>query len=148
MKFFTLALLFITFSAWAYEPDKLGVGMMIGNPTGVNGKYWLEGNRAVDAGLGMSFGRRSELSIHGDYLFHQREALYYNDVHPLDLYYGIGGRMEFSEGLEIGVRLPVGITHFFEERNADVFTEVAPVVDFISKVGIEFHFVLGARYYF
>lgn len=147
MKFLGVLLLFCSFSAFALE-KKIGAGMMFGNPTGVNGKYWLDNTKAIDGGMGVSFGRKTELSIHSDYLFHQKAVLFYNDVHPLDLYYGVGGRMEFSDGLEIGVRLPVGLTHFIEERNADVFAEVAPVVDIISKIGIEFHFALGARYYF
>lgn len=144
--FILLCLLFSSFSVLA-QP-KLGAGMMLGNPTGVNAKYWLDEDRAVDAGLGFSFGRKTELSVHSDYLFHQKAVLFYNDIHPLDLYYGVGGRLEFSDGLEMGVRVPVGLTHFIEEKNADVFAEVAPVIDIISKVGIEFHFAIGARYYF
>lgn len=148
MRICALLFLFLAFSAWGYEPQKVGAGMMFGNPTGVNAKYWLGDVRAIDAGLGLSFGRKSELSLHGDYLFHEKGALFYNDIHPLDLYYGIGGRMEFSDGLEIGVRVPVGISHMIEDRNADVFGEIAPIIDFISKVGLEFHFLIGARYYF
>ncbi len=147
MKLFALLLLFSSFSVFALE-NKLGAGMMIGNPTGANAKYWLDNDRAVDGGIGLSFGRKTELSVHSDYLFHKKAVLFYNDVHPLDLYYGVGGRLEFSDGLEMGVRLPVGLTHFIEERNADVFAEVAPIIDIISKVGVEFHFAVGARYYF
>lgn len=147
MKFIALLFLFSSFSAFALD-NKLGAGMMIGNPTGVNAKYWLDENKAVDAGLGLSFGRKTEMSLHSDFLLHSKGALFYNDVHPLDLYYGIGARIEFSEGLEMGARLPVGLTHFIEERNADVFAEVAPIIDIISKIGVEFHFAFGARYYF
>lgn len=147
MKFIGLLVLLFSFSAFALE-NKLGAGMMFGNPTGVSAKYWIDGHKAIDGAMGFSFGRKTELSIHADYLLHQKAVLFYNDVHPLDLYYGLGGRMEFSDGLEIGVRLPVGFTHFIENRNADVFAEVAPVVDLISKIGIELHFAVGARYYF
>lgn len=147
MKLLVLFMLFFSYSAFSLE-NKVGAGMMIGNPTGVNAKYWLDANKAIDAGVGFSFGRKTELSIHSDYLLHQKAVLFYNDIHPLDLYYGVGGRMEFSDGLEMGVRIPVGLTHFIEERNADLFVEVAPLLDFISKIGIELHFALGARYYF
>lgn len=148
MKLFILLFLFSSSFPVLAAQNKLGAGMMLGNPTGVNAKYWLDDDRAVDAGLGLSFGRKTELSVHSDYLFHQKAVLFYNDIHSLDLYYGIGGRLEFSDGLEMGVRLPVGLTHFIEEKNADVFAEIAPVIDIISKVGVEFHFALGARYYF
>lgn len=147
MKFLSLIFLLSSFSAFALE-NKLGAGMMIGNPTGVNGKYWLDNDRAIDGGIGFSFGGKTELSIHSDYLLHKKAALFYNDIHPLDLYFGLGGRLEFSDGVEIGVRVPLGLTHVIEERNADVFVEIAPVVDLISKLGIEMHFALGGRYYF
>ncbi|MFA5583950.1 MAG: hypothetical protein WDA09_07020, partial [Bacteriovoracaceae bacterium] len=69
MKLFALLLLFSSFSVFALE-NKLGAGMMIGNPTGANAKYWLDNDRAVDGGIGLSFGRKTELSVHSDYLFH------------------------------------------------------------------------------
>lgn len=147
MKLIVFLFLLSSFSVLAAE-NKVGVGMMLGNPTGANAKYWLDTDRAVDAGLGFSLGRKTEVSIHSDYLFHNKAVLFYNDIHPLDLYYGVGGRFEFSDGLEMGVRVPVGLTHFIEEKNADVFAEFAPIIDIISKVGIEFHFAFGARYYF
>jgi hypothetical protein len=146
MKSVLLVLLLISsLPVWA---NKKGVGISIGNPTGLNGKYWLDGNKAVDGGAAWSLGKHSNFSLHSDYLFHNDGAFYFNDVHPLDLYYGIGGRMEFADDIEVGVRIPVGLTHKVESEEADVFAEIAPIVDFISKTGIELHFLFGARYYF
>lgn len=132
-------------ASWANEK---GIGISIGNPTGLNGKYWLDSSRAVDAGLAWSFGKHSDLSIHSDYLLHREGAFFFNDVHPLDLYYGVGGRMEFADDIEIGVRVPVGFAHHFERESADVFAEVAPIVDLITKTGLEMHLLFGGRYYF
>jgi hypothetical protein len=126
----------------------LGLGVMLGNPTGLNGKYWLGNNRAVDGGLAYSFGRHTDLSIHSDYLLHNDSAFYLNDTHPLDLYYGIGGRMEFADDIEIGVRIPVGLVHKMNDGEADIFGEIAPIVDLFTKTGLEIHFAIGARYYF
>jgi hypothetical protein len=131
-----------------FASGQMGLGVMLGNPTGLNGKYWLDNNRAVDAGLAYSFGKNSDLSLHSDYLFHKDEAFYLNDTHPLDLYYGIGGRMEFADDIEIGVRVPVGLAHKVNGGAADVFGEVAPIVDLFTKTGLELHFAIGARYYF
>lgn len=144
-------ILFILFalSASLYAAtDQLGVGVMVGNPTGLNGKYWLGGNRAVDGGLAYSIGRHSDLSLHSDYLLHKNSAFYFNDDVPLDLYYGVGGRMEFADDIEVGVRIPVGLAHRFSEESADIFGEIAPIVDLIPKTGIELHIAIGARYYF
>lgn len=141
-----LSLLFVS-SAFAQE-KKIGLGLSLGNPTGLNGKYWLSKERAVDGGAAMSLGKHSNFSIHSDYLLHRDGALFLNDVHPLDLYYGLGGRMEFADDIEIGVRVPVGLAYKVEDKSADVFGEVAPIVDFLTNTGLEIHLLIGARYYF
>lgn len=143
-----IAFITLVFVSHSVAAEQLGVGLMIGNPTGLNGKYWLGGNRAVDAGFAWSLGKHSDLSIHSDYLLHNEGAFYLNDVHKLDLYYGIGGRMEFADDIELGVRVPVGLANKLENGKADVFGEIAPIVDFFGKTGLEMHFAVGGRYYF
>lgn len=143
-----LALLCVSCVAWGTTPDKTGVGLMLGNPTGITAKRWLSEKAAVDAGLGFSIGKSTDFNLHSDYLLHQKDAFYFNDIHPLDLYYGIGGRMEFADDIELGVRVPVGLVHNFTDQPADIFAEAAPIIDFISKTGLELSFAIGARYYF
>lgn len=143
-----LVVLITLFLAQAAFAQKTGVGVSLGNPTGLNGKYWLSGDRAVDAGLAMSLGEHSNVSIHSDYLLHNEAAFYLNDVHPLDLYYGIGGRMEFADEIELGVRIPIGLVHKIENGSADMFAEIAPIVDFVGRTGVELHWLFGGRYYF
>ena len=146
MKSVVIIILFIiSLPSWA---SKKGIGLSIGNPTGFNGKYWIDDKAAVDGGLAFSLGKHTELSIHSDYLLHKKSAFYFNNVHPLDLYYGLGGRMEFSDDIEIGVRVPVGLVYLVEAHSADIFYEIAPIVDFISRTGLEIHLLFGARYYF
>ena len=148
MKSFIIFLIILsTFTVHAAE-NELGVGAMIGNPTGLNGKYWLKDNTAVDGGVAFSIGKKTRLSIHSDYLLHKDGAFFFNDVHPLDLYFGIGGRMEFDDDIEIGLRVPVGLAHRFTDQAADIFAEIAPILDFIGRTGLEIHFAIGARYYF
>jgi hypothetical protein len=142
--FFCLVLLFSAIG----EAKGLGLGFSLGNPTGLNFKQNLDGNKAVDGGIGWSLGKNHHTSIHSDYLFHNDSALYYNDVHPLDLYYGIGGRMKFADDIELGVRLPVGVLHQVEGGKSDVFGEIAPIWKFISRQGIDLNLLIGGRYYF
>jgi hypothetical protein len=146
MKFiFFILLLILSFPVLA---NKRGVGITLGNPTGLNGKYWLDDKRAIDASLGVSMGVHSDFSMHSDYLFHRFDAFYFNEVHPLDLYFGLGGRMEFADDIEIGIRLPVGLVHSFKEENAELFFETAPIIEILTKKGLELHLLFGARYYF
>jgi hypothetical protein len=145
MRITLIVVLLFSFPAFA---SKLGLGISLGNPTGLNGKYWLNEGRAVDAGVGWSIGRNSNFSLYSDYLLHQKSALYLNDTRPLDFYYGIGGRMEFADDIELGVRLPIGIAHELDDQAADIFAELAPIVDFLGRTGIEAHILFGARYFF
>lgn len=146
MKFIIiLCFILISFTSWANER---GIGISIGNPVGLNGKYWLNSTSAVDAGLAWSVGKGQDFSLHSDYLLHKEAAFYFNDVHPLDFYYGVGGRMEFSDEIELGVRVPVGVAHRFIAESADVFAEVAPIIDLVGRMGLELHLLFGGRYYF
>jgi hypothetical protein len=144
---FFLFLFLISFSVMA-SSKQFGVGGMIGNPTGINGKYWLSETRAFDAGMAYSFSKKTSLGIHSDYLLHNEGAFYFNDVYPLDFYYGIGGRILFGDSLDLGVRAPLGLAHRFKEQPVDIFAEIAPILDFISRTGFELHLALGGRFYF
>lgn len=136
------------FSAISFAAGEMGIGAMVGNPTGLNGKYWLSKKHAIDGGMGFSFGKDTNFSMHSDYLFHSEGALIFKDEHPLDFYFGVGGRMEFADDIELGLRLPIGVAHRMENNTADIFGEIAPIVDFIGRTGLEFHLTVGARYYF
>lgn len=143
-----LALIVFVATAEAFAGGNLGIGAMVGNPTGLNAKYWLSKSNAVDGGMAFSLGKHSRFSLHSDYLFHNEGALVFNDKHPLDFYYGLGGRMKFADDIEIGVRFPLGLAHRFENDQADIFGEIAPIVDFIGRTGLDVHLAVGARYYF
>jgi hypothetical protein len=147
MKVLFLTVLVVISSA-AFAQSQVGVGAMVGNPTGVNAKYWLSETQAVDGGVGFSVGKKTRFQIHSDYLFHSNGELIFQDNHPLDLYYGLGGRMEFDDDIELGLRLPVGLANRMDNNTADIFAEVAPILDFIGRVGLEISIAVGARYYF
>ncbi|HXH30108.1 MAG TPA: hypothetical protein VNJ01_04795 [Bacteriovoracaceae bacterium] len=139
-------LLILSFNARAQ--GDLGIGVSLGNPTGLNGKYWLTENSAVDGGAAFSFGKHTDFNLHSDYLLHEKSALFLNEVNPLDVYYGIGARMEFADDIELGIRFPLGVAHVFGEESSDVFAEIAPVLDFLNTTAVELYFAIGARYYF
>jgi hypothetical protein len=143
-----VVLIFSSLSTVAMTKDDWALGAMIGNPTGINGKYWLGDRQAVDGGVGISPGKSSNVSLHSDYLLHQPSAFYFNDEYPLDFYYGLGARMEFGKDIELGVRIPFGLVHNITEQRADIFVEVAPILDIISRFGLELHLLAGGRYYF
>ena len=148
MKFFLLLTILLTSSLSFAAAGDRGIGALIGNPVGLSGKFWLSEDHAVDGGLALSLGEHSNLSLHSDFLLHNFSAFYLNDDIPLDFFYGLGGRMEFADEIEFGARFPLGLVHMMKDHNADVFAEIAPILDFLGRTGIELHFGVGARYYF
>ena len=56
----------------SFEANKtFGLGVMLGAPTGLSGKYFLSADTALDFGLGTIYGYRDRrgFHIHGDFLY-------------------------------------------------------------------------------
>jgi len=87
LKYF-LILLIVSLAAnvSAMERKKFGIGVIIGEPTSITGKYMIDNNNAIDAGIGWDISGDNNLHIYGDYLFH----LYDVEVPKgkLPIYYG------------------------------------------------------------
>ena len=131
----------------AAQDGPFGVGVMLGEPTGVSLKYQLNERNAVDGGIGWSFTGDNNVHIHSDYLWHHPTILH--DVSDqLTLYYGVGARAKFGGDTRIGVRGPVGVSYKIEQVPIDVFAEVGPVLDFTPGVRVSFTAAIGARFWF
>jgi hypothetical protein len=73
-----------------------GLGIIVGEPTGVSLKGWLSKTTAIDAALAWSFAGGDFFQIHGDYLSHNFSLLKV-EKGKLPFYYGIGGRIKFFD---------------------------------------------------
>jgi hypothetical protein len=142
----TLILILLLTLTTAQAAGDLGVGVMVGETTGFTAKK-ITGENAIDAGMGWSLGNNSHFQIHSDWLWNKTDALYFQDARPLDLYFGIGGRMEFDDEIEVGIRLPVGLSAYTSERNLEGFAEVAPIFDLLPEGELNAHLMLGVRVY-
>lgn len=151
------------------EAGKLGMGLLVGEPTGFSAKYWLSDKAAVDGGLALHYGyhdhyycdgdyyrrygyydgpcsdRRLRFQMHGDFLWH------------FDLPANLPGRLPFNFGLgarlitpytEVGLRIPLGISYLFDNLPLDIFAELAPVFVFAPYTGGDLDGGVGARFYF
>ncbi len=145
--FFILVAILLISNSWAYSRP-LSLGLMLGNPIGVNGKYQKEESKAIDGGIGVSPGNEWVVSLHSDYLWFKNDFLFFKDQYPLDLYYGVGGRMEFADTIEFGPRLPIGVQSKDLKSKSELFLEMAPILDFLGRFGIELSLAVGARYHF
>jgi hypothetical protein len=140
-----------------------GLGLELGAPLGVNGKYFVKSDQAIDFGLGANYSyyNRSGLHLYGDYLFHP-DSLASAEAFELPFYVGIGGRFwSFDDHVNdnvngataIGVRVPVGISFDFNNVPIDIFFQIVPTLDFFSNyaahsVFLDFDASVGVRYWF
>jgi len=139
--------------------ERLGVGVMLGEPTGLSVKKWMSGDRAVDAGIGWSFSENASLQLHSDYLIHKFGVLT-NEGYKVQspIYYGIGGRFKLKEGSDgsgrndddplVGIRFPLGINYLFKDSPFDIFVEIVPILDLLPEADFDYNVGVGARYYF
>jgi len=149
--------------AWADDQpargtDKgaFGIGIILGEPTGVSAKLYLKDDQAIQGAIGSAF-IGGGLQIHGDYVFHP----YILQTRPsfvLPLYVGPGLRMiDYTNGRDdssfaLGVRGVVGLLFDFKDVPFDAFVEVAAVLEYEFKDGrggaLTANAGAGVRYYF
>lgn len=126
-----------------------GLGLMVGEPTGLSAKVWTGSTNAFDFGLAWSTSKHSSVAIHGDYVRHKFDAI---DVEEgaLPFYYGIGVRLLNRDNADdnIGVRFPIGLDYLFAQSSFDVFLEVVPIMDLTPDSEFDINVGLGARYFF
>ena len=137
-----------------------GLGIMLGAPTGLSGKYYLSAATAIDFGFGVieGFGRDG-IHAHADFLWHPA-VLATTPPFVLPIYFGVGGRLfSFDRGnpndnndddFALGVRVPGGIMMDFNNVPLDIFFELVFVLDFISSgnADADINGAIGVRYYF
>lgn len=136
-------------------PQGVGLGLIVGEPTGFVAKKWLSETTAVDGAVGWSFEGNDSLHLHGDYLIHNARVIQNPDIKgALPVYYGVGGRIRFEDDnkddddVQVGIRVPLGISYLPKGSPFDFFLEVAPTMDFIPDTELDLSAAIGLRYYF
>ncbi len=150
IKLFALVAIIVTFwSVQTQAQDRgFGLGVVLGEPTGLSGKYWLDDRSAVDGALAWSFYRGSSFHLHIDYLMHSRNA--FETQEPLLLYYGVGGRLKSGDKIDtqLGVRGVIGIDYLVRTAPIDIFLEVSPILNLTPTTDLLFNAGIGARFFF
>ncbi|MFZ4738502.1 MAG: hypothetical protein ACOYM9_21275 [Bradymonadia bacterium] len=133
-----------------------GLGIVLGDPSGLSGKLFVSRQHAIDAALAFSL-VDDVLYVHADYLFHASSLSVRSlSGHRFLPYVGVGGfigvrdndhgRDDDSTGA-MGVRVPLGIA--WEPRvPIDVFLEVVPTMRLIPETNGGLDAGLGIRYFF
>jgi hypothetical protein len=144
-----LSLMVSTGGVWAQDP--WGIGVMVGEPTGLTFKKWMNERNAWDAAAAVSFSDDTAFEFHADLLTHTSRRTETGEGLPL--YLGLGPRVKYDEDddeeeTRVGVRVPVGL-NWMARETLELFGEVAPVYDFsVDDDSWDFNAAIGARIYF
>ena len=125
----------------------IGIGLMLGEPTGISVKSWNNTRSAFAFGAAWSFGRNDALHMHGDFLLHN----WLDDVEEGELafYYGFGARLALADpDARLGIRVPVGLNYIIPEVPLDLFIEAVPIFNLTPSTDFDGNGALGVRYYF
>lgn len=141
-------------SAYAgYGPNgagNLGVGLMLGSPTGATAKYWTSQNTAVDAGVGWGF--EDGASLIADYLWHDFSAFSFiknpEKDGKLAFVLGAGARVDTDGDDNFGIRGVLGLSYFFPKSPFELYAEIVPVLVLIDHPEGDLDGDVGFRYYF
>ena len=154
-----LSLLFVVQGSVAQDRT-FGLGVVIGEPTGISAKLCTSEYTAIDFGLGWSaegdrignysgyYSGGSRVHIHMDYLWHSFDV--FQSTEQIPVYYGVGGRVNTGAGQErwLAVRGVFGVAWLPRGTPIDVFLEMAPTIQLTSPSGFGVDAGFGARYYF
>ena len=146
-KLILCALLLMLSERGVGQSKGFGLGIVLGEPTGISGKTWTGTNNAIDMGLAWAFTREGYVHIHLDYLWHFQQAIQAEE--RFVPYTGVGGRLGVggSKG-RLGVRFPGGIAYWPRTIPLDVFLEIALIMDLAPATQLSVNGGIGVRYYF
>ena len=138
------------------DKGTLGVGIILGEPTGITAKLYLKDDVAIQGAVGSAL-IGGGLQLHADYVFHPY-ILQSRPSFVLPVYFGPGVRLiDYSNGRDdssfaIGVRGVAGMLFDFKDVPLDAFVEVAAVLEYEFKDGrgaaLRLNAGAGVRYYF
>jgi hypothetical protein len=150
----------VTTATYTQAKEGLGVGIILGEPTGLTLKKWIDDRYAIDAAAAWSFSENDSFQLHADYLAHNFSFLKPVNIKKgrLPVYFGIGGRVKLKKENEskgrndddtlVGIRVPLGISYLFSDAPVDIFGEIVPLLDIVPDTEFDLNAAIGARFYF
>jgi hypothetical protein len=148
---------FLSFGMEALAQEQgFGVGLVVGEPTGLTGKMWLSREDALvgatawsyDTPYDKSYNKNAVHYLHVDYIRHLRGKLKVQSG-KMPLYFGAGVRMVSINNNDtiLGVRVPLGIVYIPESLPIDFFLEVVPIMNLVPETRLESDIAVGVRFF-
>ncbi len=142
-----LGLMLIFIKPASAQDKGFGMGIILGEPTGLSAKLWTSGDNAFDFAAAWSLKGDGALLLQADYVWHFFNLIPVSSG-KLPLYVGIGGRVVLADDPQLGVRIPLGIDYLFASAPLDVFAELVPILDLSPATDFGVGGGIGIRYWF
>ena len=165
------SILAVAHSAGATEVGysrRFGLGVVVGDPTGLSAKLWIAPTNALDFGLGFWSGVNGDCFVNGngdticetahngtfnmDYLW---QSNIIRGSAQLDWHIGGGGRFIWWGGgcnincVAVAARAPIGLDLMFQNPSfIEIFFELAPSFWIVPDLNFGIEGGLGIRFYF
>ena len=147
----TMSVFALATPSWgAKSAPGFGLGVIIGSPTGLSGKYTLSRDRAIDAALGWDGSSSTHFTM--SHLWMQ-QRLFSVERESVDLFYGVGGSLRTNSSHAdnrtlFAVRAPVGLSIFFAKPRLEPFFQLALNLGLVPSSSVFFDAGIGVRYIF
>lgn len=133
----------------------LGLGFVLGAPTGISGNYMLGTKNSIDAAIAFDLNGDSNSHIQSTYLFRFPQTIKLEQV-LLGWFWGLGGKYRTEKDKDnkeegnyrLGVRSSIGANHEFTQYPIELFSEVSITMNVLPKTDADFGVGIGFRYYF
>lgn len=143
-----------------------GLGIVLGDPSALTVKYWMDRNRALDGGLAFNFDKW--VLLYGDWTTHFHGAFGHANsfTSALSPYVGLCGVMVISNKSEaetrrekyfsetssskfaFGLRIPLGLEWKPNNLPIGIFAEIAPGLTIVPGTSGFVQGGVGARFFF
>jgi len=163
MKIQIITLIFICLSVFtidARQGGPLGLGFVLGDPTGISVKYWTGKENAVSGVLAFNLSHRHydhdghyyyddssmDAYLHINYLWHSFQV-FPVERGRLPIYWGVGGRLVMGNDFALGARGCGGV-EFLPNAPIDIYLELGLVLNVVPYTAMDGDIGIGLRYFF
>ena len=142
-----LMLSLVTASAGATDS---GLGVVIGDPTGVSLRVGLEERHSLETAFAFSSGTYEGLHFHGTYLWDNARRIQLQK-NALEMYYGLGLRVisinkgRYDGEVALGPRTPIGLLYKINNPNIEIFGEISATLDLSPRTDVDLDAGIGFR---
>lgn len=127
----------------------VGLGIQVGEPTGLTAKFWLDRSSAIDVTMGWNI-IHDWAVIQAGYLYHFPLSVQSGNLYA---YVGAGGLMgvwdggpDDNGGLYLAGRIPLGLEFIYDPIS--FYAELDPLIELIPATDFDIGGGLGFRFYF